>query len=215
MSNHADDWGQYLEAAVFATNSSTQSSTKFSPFELMFNRLPRFPLQAEKQSTHSNHDKVVDAIVTPDEEDFMQHVIQEKQSIFKSAEEKIKQSQKRQQEQYKKKRGVIDVVMDVGDFVLRRNMKQKTRKGSKSEDRWLGPYKIVEVLKTTCRLQNKAGVLLKTGINVTQLKKYFPADQDPRSEAKCISSFENLPADTAKPPKKYLKTGTGLCTSCS
>ena len=61
---------------------------------------------------------------------------------------------------------------------LRRNMKQKTRKGSKHEDRWLGPYTIVELSKTTCRLTNGLGKILKTRINLSQLKPYLsPLDQ--------------------------------------
>ena len=52
-------------------------------------------------------------------------------------------------------------------------MKQKTRKGSKHEDRWLGPYTIVELSTTTCRLANALGKNLKTRINLSQLKPYL------------------------------------------
>ncbi len=51
-------------------------------------------------------------------------------------------------------------------------MKQKTRKGSKNEDHWLGPYTIVDISKTSCRLKNVSGKLLKTQININQLKPY-------------------------------------------
>ena len=51
-------------------------------------------------------------------------------------------------------------------------MKQKTRKGSKHEDRWLGPYTIVELSKTTCRLKNALGKIINTRINLSQLKPY-------------------------------------------
>ena len=55
-------------------------------------------------------------------------------------------------------------------MVLRRNMKQKTRKGSKNEDRWLGPYTIVDLSRTSCHLKNASGKQLKAHININQLK---------------------------------------------
>lgn len=57
-------------------------------------------------------------------------------------------------------------------MVLRRNMRQKTRKGSKNEDRWLGPYTIVSMSKYSVSLKNKHGTNLKTSVNVNQLKPY-------------------------------------------
>ena len=80
---------------------------------------------------------------------------------------------KRSKEQYKKRKGVIDYQFKEGDKDLRSNMKQKTRKGSKHEDRWLGPYTIVEISTTTCCLANVLGKNLKTRINHSQLKPYL------------------------------------------
>ena len=51
-------------------------------------------------------------------------------------------------------------------------MKQKTRKGSKNGDRWLGPYTIVDLSKTSCHLKNASGKQLKAHININQLKPY-------------------------------------------
>ena len=51
-------------------------------------------------------------------------------------------------------------------------MQQKTRKGKKMEGRWLGPYTIVEVTKTSCQLKNASGKVLKQRINLSQLKPY-------------------------------------------
>ena len=49
MTDQTDDWGQYLDAAVFATNTSTQSTTKVTLFWMMFSHEPHFPLEAEKE----------------------------------------------------------------------------------------------------------------------------------------------------------------------
>ncbi|KAL8620310.1 hypothetical protein ACOMHN_059910 [Nucella lapillus] len=39
------DWNRYLPALLFAYREVPQSSTGFSPFELLFGRTPRGPLQ--------------------------------------------------------------------------------------------------------------------------------------------------------------------------
>jgi hypothetical protein len=52
-------------------------------------------------------------------------------------------------------------------------MHQKTRKGSKNEDRWLGPYEVIDIRKTSCTLKNKSGKRLKTCVNLNQLKPYL------------------------------------------
>lgn len=57
-----------------------------------------------------------------------------------------------------------------------RNMHQKTRKGNKNVDRWLGPYTIIKLSKTTCKLQNIFGRNLKTSVHLSQLKPYHTTD---------------------------------------
>ena len=40
------------------------------------------------------------------------------------------------------------------------------------EDRWLGPYLIVEISKTSCLLKNRLGKILKQRVNLCQLKPF-------------------------------------------
>ena len=47
METKDDDWSLYLEDTVFSINTSVQATTKVTPFEMMFGRKARFPLQAE------------------------------------------------------------------------------------------------------------------------------------------------------------------------
>lgn len=174
MVNRTDDWGQYLDAAVFATNTSIQSSTKYTPFQLMFGRSPRFPLEAEKEGENVSFQDM-HSLVESNAEDVLEKVLAKQKQIFVAVDENIKKAQEKQIEQYRKRKGVVSHHFKKGDQVLRRNMKQKTRKGSKREDRWLGPYEILEMSKTTCVLQNKAGKCLKTRVNTNQLKPYLQA----------------------------------------
>ena len=116
---------------------------------------------------------IIESLQSADVEDVLEKLIQKQQKIFRTADERIVEAQKKQKEQYKKQKGIIDYHFKEGDKVLWRNMKQKTRKGSKHEDQWLGPYTIVELSTTTCRLANALGKNLKTRINLSQMKSYL------------------------------------------
>ena len=47
VSDHQDDWDQWVSLAVYAYNTSTHESTGFSPYELVFCRIARTPLELD------------------------------------------------------------------------------------------------------------------------------------------------------------------------
>lgn len=47
VSAHWDDWDQLVSLAVYAYNTSTHESTGFSPYELVFGRIARTPLELD------------------------------------------------------------------------------------------------------------------------------------------------------------------------
>ena len=183
MDDRADDWGKFLDAAVFSINTSIQCTTKVTPFRMMFGREPRFPLEVESACEPASEQDFTEMLQTVDAEVFLEKLIEKQDEVFKTVDKRIQEAQKKQKEQYKKRKGIVDYKFKIGDKVLRRNMQQKTRKGSKREDRWLGPFIIVELTTTCCSLKNIQGKLLKTRINLSQLKPYFQQDQ-------CSSFFD-------------------------
>ena len=96
MTDQTDDWGQYLEAAVFATNTSTQSTMKVTPFRMMFSREPHFPLEAEKEGEHASMEENFESLQSADIEDVVEKLIQKQQEIFKAADGRIVEAQKKQ-----------------------------------------------------------------------------------------------------------------------
>ena len=46
-SKHKDDWDLWLDSVVFAYNTSRHESLGISPYEMVFGRLPRMPLELE------------------------------------------------------------------------------------------------------------------------------------------------------------------------
>ena len=47
VSKRQDDWDLWLDPMVFAYNSSRQDSLGISPYEVLFGRTPRMPLELE------------------------------------------------------------------------------------------------------------------------------------------------------------------------
>jgi hypothetical protein len=44
---HLTEWDQWLDPIVFAYNTSKHDSTGYSPYEMVFGRTPRLPLEIE------------------------------------------------------------------------------------------------------------------------------------------------------------------------
>ena len=82
MNDRADDWGQYLDAAAFATNTSVQGTTKYTPFRLMFGRNPRFPLEAEREEQSVQFKPTVNALEQMNIEEVVEKITERQQIIF-------------------------------------------------------------------------------------------------------------------------------------
>ena len=54
VSNRVDDWDLRLDPVLFAYNTSKHESTGFTPYELVFGKLPRIPLELEFGVTVGN-----------------------------------------------------------------------------------------------------------------------------------------------------------------
>jgi len=195
MEDFSDDWEKYLDSAIFATNTSVQTTTKHTPFQLMYGREARFPLQAEKEADCNELDAVIDDFRNIEIEQYIKDCFEKQKSIFSKTEIAIKAAQDKQKQQYAQRKGIAEYGFKIGDKVLRRNMQQKTKKGKKMEDRWLGPYIIVEITKTSCLLKNKSDKILKQRINICQLKPYLekPCQDDHNNATSGKSSTNSSP----------------------
>ncbi|CAH3041503.1 unnamed protein product, partial [Porites lobata] len=95
-------------------------------------------------------------------------------AVFPKIERNIDVAQQKQKQQYLKRTGGLKFTFNNGDTVLRRNMLQKTSKGHKMEDQWIGPYTVegLDLVKGTCKLRAKDRRLLQRKINLKDLKLY-------------------------------------------
>jgi hypothetical protein len=161
MKDNEDRWDEYIEGALFAINTNQSTTTKYSPFYMMFGRNPRFPIEAEKGAiTPTGSDDIAQLMQDLSSEIVIREHVEEtsrmKDALFPIVDSNIQKAQEKQKIQYQNKKGQPVCQFKAGDAVLLRNMLQKTKKGHKLEDQWLGPYEVTEVIadRGVCKLLN-------------------------------------------------------------
>ena len=172
LMNKNENWDDLLQSVVFSINTNKSATTGFSPFYLMHGRQARLPFEVE----------TLDKNTTPQAEQiegFADECKPYEQAVFNHTEEMVKIQQEIfpqtmcniKKLQYLKRKGVSEIQIKDGDLVLRRNMLQKTKKGYKMQDHWLGPYMAVKINK------EKGVCYLKHLQNGKQLKRQIPLKQ--------------------------------------
>ena len=160
-------WDRYLDAALFAYREAPQESTGFSPFELLFGRTVRGPVQILKELWTKEFD-------VPDIKTSYQYVVELRERIEEGlalAQEALSQSQTRYKKYYDKKAKARK--FEVGNQVL---MLLPTD-SNKLLMQWKGPYKIEQVVSVNDYKVNIDGKLKTYHANM--LKKYFTRDEQP------------------------------------
>lgn len=173
----------------------------------MYGRKARFPLEVEKSATPSiscdlaDIDQVVSRLSTV------------KTTTFPRAEKNILASQKRQKELHKRRKHFYREEFKVGSLVLRMNMKQRLRKGGKLEDKWLGPYRVLDVTQYgCCKLACvRTGVVLKAKVNQSQLKTF----RNPIAPKAYALTAEGSPPKDSAPEVSILTKGYCQCSNKS
>ena len=223
MEDNQDTWDDYVEGTVFTINTNESTTTKYSPFFLMFGRNRRLPFEVEKLEQpltgFENLVQLVDDLSSG--EAIREHVNEMsriRDTLFPRVDANIKQAQERQKHQYKMKRGQSVCPFLVGDLVLQRNMLQMTKAGYKYEDQWLGPYKITQINpdKETCRLENGSGKKLTKQVSIKHLKPYrSPSNNGSNgyhSPSSLNSTKQSSMPNTQTPPVPKPRTKTRIRT---
>ena len=183
------EWDLYLDAILFSYRVSRQDSTKMSPFYLVYGRQARLPVEVAMHPT----DEEADEVVETEEVNLDEHITR-MVGVRKKALENIANAQKRQKQQYDAKHSRGKEKYKVGALVLIKNSKKFSRKGSKMEPNWLGPYRIHKVLDKgpfqICKTSNNK--FLTQVYNMTRLKLYYPAADPVTSPGKEIQDPSSL-----------------------
>ncbi|KAL5471089.1 hypothetical protein EMCRGX_G029165 [Ephydatia muelleri] len=133
--------------------------------------------------------------------------------VRKKALENIEKAQGRQKVYYDQIHCKDRELYEVGTLVLLKNSKKLTKKGSKMEPNWTGPYLIHEVLsKGTYRLShpNPPFKVLAQKYNMTRLKIFYQRDQLQDSESESKSEAVDK-EDSPIPPGNLSKDDPCKC----
>ena len=153
-------WDRYIPALLFAYREVPQESTGFSPFELMFGRTVRGPMQVLKElwTRETDQGEVKSAL---------QHVVDLREKVeetCKIAQESLERHSKKYKRHFDKKARARNIA--VGSKVLL----LLPCKENKLKMKWRGPYLVKEKVGV-CDYRLQVGDKLKT-YHINLLKQY-------------------------------------------
>lgn len=137
-----DEWDAKLMEIVYAYNTSVQESTKYSPFEAMFGRVARLPVDCNTDPVDVNQKLEMQMDAQSPE---IEERATKRQKLEASVKLNIESAQRKQKEYYDKKHGSASC-FGVGSLVKMKDFKRKKRKGGCLDFRWQGPYTITASL---------------------------------------------------------------------
>lgn len=156
--SHDNEWDEYIALAMFSYNTSVHESTKYSPFQLVFGRLPRTPssrppLEEEDIETYPQYLTNLFTRLSDAQEDARKHLLNSKERSKRYYDKRIHPYQ-----------------FDPGDNVF---LLKEPRKG-KFDDQYTGPYKVLEVLS-----HNNVKILFHNRPRIVHVDKLKLAHIDP------------------------------------
>lgn len=125
------DWDKYLQMAMFTYNTTPHSSTKYTPFELVYGTTATLPSAITKSPKNDYNYN-----------DFISNLRYKFQETRKIAKENIIISKTRSKMQYDKSANAVD--FNVGDKILLRDEQCKRGLSKKLCSIWLGPYIVLK-----------------------------------------------------------------------
>ena len=200
--NHGQDWDVMLPNLLMAYRSSVHATTKFTPFQMLFGRQIKLPVDL--------------MFGTPETEgitcqsQYVNDLRLRLENCYRMARENISLEQLRQKSQYDKKQA--GSVFQIGDLVWLYNPVKKTNRGSRKLYRpWQGPFKIIEIVnEVTYRVQQVSRPHRKSVVHFDRLKPFHSRDGPTNN------SPEEPSLDTSQPDKRVLdRTERSTGTKCS
>ena len=165
VNDECNNWDTLIPGVLLAYHASEHASTKISPFEVMYGRKARLPIDL-------NEGDVSNVEFQPEVMDSLQT---QREAIKKKVSMNIHAAQSRQKAAYDKRHTSKDP--PIGALVYIKNTRRIHQMGSKLEPRWTGPYRVVQLLgKGRIRLVHAASKRkLKNTYHMSNLK-VFPSD---------------------------------------
>ena len=167
-----NEWDLYIDSILFSYRVSRQDSTKYSPYFLVYGRQARLPVQFKTNINEDELKEGYDEMKTKKDLDTQTKMMIK---IRRKALENIGIAQCRQKKYFDAKHSKDKGKYRIGALVLLKNSKKLSRKGSKLEPNWTGPYCIHEAVgKSTYRLCSCTSPkkVFSSIYNISRLKLY-------------------------------------------
>lgn len=153
-----NEWDEHIAMAMFSYNTSIHESTHYSPFELVFGRIPRTlssypPIEEETEETYHEYLTKLFNKIQDTQEDARKHLIKSKE---------------RSKFYYDRKINVCK--FKPGDYVF---LLKEPQKG-KFSDQYTGPYKVIEILPL-----NNVKILFQNRPRIVHMDKLKLSHIDP------------------------------------
>ena len=172
-------WDEYLDTCLFAYNTSQHESTKYTPFHLMFGRLPYLPVEVASE-VKPPEELLMQFGKLPDiNSDNLELLSGKHQLPLEQVLANIKKAQEKQKRYYDLKHTKPSAYR-VGASVLLKDFTRRKRKGGKLDMRWFGPFRITRILGNGLYLltSTEYGAEVKR-VHGTHLKPYNTSSSSP------------------------------------
>ena len=139
INDHQNDWDEWLDFATFSYNTNTHTSTKFTPYEVLFERWAYLP------SSFSSEPNFIYSY-----DDYIEELKYKLKTVFKSARENLLQNKERSEVTYDRK--TKERPFKVGDLVYLTNDASRPNRSKKLSSSYTALKKITFVITTIpCR----------------------------------------------------------------
>jgi len=164
VSSRHNDWDDYLPFALYAYRTAMQESTRYAPFELLYGRQPRLPLEAMLEGTPERFDDEPDKYHAKVQK-YLEHAHQAARSAIEVAQDR----QERHYDEHHRR-----VQYDIGDLVMIHQPKRREGRIKKLQRPWRGPFQICgKVGPVTYEVKSLSGPQVsKDSFHVSKLKPY-------------------------------------------
>ena len=189
IQDHHHDWEEHLRATCMAYNTSEHSTTRFTPFFLMFSREARMPIDImfgrppETEGTSCSQ--------------YASQLRDKLESAYNVVRYHQQQSFQRQKNYYDKQ--VHGNPYQEGDLVWLHSSVVPSGQSRKFHQPWTGPFKVVRQLSDcTYRIQGTTGQEKRIVVHFDRLKPYCPRKDPPSDTEITTTTPSHSPAATTE-----------------
>lgn len=215
--NHSN-WDELLPFLCFAYNTSIHASTNLTPYEVLFGRTPKIPLDLVLGSSLSMDEtgsaslrkdgrdvvdedeaqlRAIDAL--PEKQDIHPFAQQLKERLSQVYEHVVEQRAGRVAKQkFYYERKLFPFKYKVGDLVYYMNHKPERQKAKKLLMKWVGPYRVVAVLSdVTYTIKSLVENGHATTVHHNNLKRFFGPDPSAIEHPNQIDTTSGIGSEVA------------------